>query len=110
MTHAFNSLPLLEESDELTGELTEKDKVLFANLLAVLKEHGAERKFGVCLLHRHFDIEDDEVMTEFIDLDNKARPPAYRLQAKPIEGSIQFNTAVLTLDHLGQTNEGWHEQ
>ena len=52
----------------------------------------------------------DYYAVAIIDLDNKARPPAYRLQAKPIEGSIQFNTAVLTLDHLGQTNEGWHEQ
>lgn len=48
----------------------------------------------------------DYYTVAIIDLDNTARPPIYTLQAKPKSGS----TAVLTLNHLGQSSEGWHEK
>lgn len=52
----------------------------------------------------------DYYAVAIIDLDNTARPPIYTLQAKPKSGSTQASAAVLTLNHLGQSNEGWHEQ
>ena len=52
----------------------------------------------------------DYYTVAIIDLDNTARPPIYTLQAKPKSGGTQTSPAVLTLNHLGQSNEGWHEQ
>ena len=52
----------------------------------------------------------DYYTVAIIDLDNTARPPIYTLQAKPKSGGTQSSPAVLTLNHLGQSNEGWHEK
>lgn len=37
----------------------------------VLKKHDKEDKFGVLLLHKHFDLEEDEIMLESIDTENR---------------------------------------
>lgn len=44
--------------------MSDNDKVLFDVLHAVLEKHGALRRFGVTLLHQHFQITDDEVLLE----------------------------------------------
>jgi hypothetical protein len=43
------------------------DRDLFRELHAVLERHGALRRFGVTLLHKHFDISADEVLVETTD-------------------------------------------
>ena len=53
--------------DDIDGRLP-NDDVIFAEVREVLRRHGVERKYGLTLLHKHFDIEEDEVMVEFTDI------------------------------------------
>ena len=49
--------------------LSEKDDELIQELVAVLRKHNALDRFGLTLLHQHFDIGDDEVMVESTDIE-----------------------------------------
>ena len=56
----YQSLKQIEDVDPLKDE----DHELMNKIRDILVEHGAEDRFGLCLLHRHFDIEDDEYAIE----------------------------------------------
>jgi hypothetical protein len=56
------------------------DQALFDELRAVLEKHGAASRFGVTLLHKHFDVAADEVLVEVCDVD--ARTMTIRPRAK----------------------------
>src|SRR3990172_9207208 len=43
----------------------------FYELRDVLKKHNALNRFGITLLHKHFDVADDEIMLETTDVENK---------------------------------------
>jgi hypothetical protein len=43
------------------------DENLFRDLASVLKRHGALDRFGITLLHKHFEIGPDEVLLETTD-------------------------------------------
>lgn len=47
---------------------SEKDDALFEELATVLKKHHALDRFGVTLLHRHFEIKPGEVLLETTDI------------------------------------------
>ncbi|ACV78461.1 hypothetical protein [Nakamurella multipartita] len=47
------------------------DDAVFAEIREVLERHGALQRFGVTLLHQHFDIADSEVLLETIDVENR---------------------------------------
>ncbi len=51
--------------------LSESDLELFTELREVLSRHGALKKFGIFLLHQHFEVAPDEVMMERTDVDNR---------------------------------------
>jgi Chaperone of endosialidase len=46
---------------------SDADQPLFTELYEVLKRHNALRRFGVSLLHQHFEISPDEVLLETTD-------------------------------------------
>jgi len=48
-----------------------KGEEWFYELRDVLKKHNALDRFGITLLHKHFDIADDEIMLETTDVENK---------------------------------------
>ena len=50
---------------------TEADKPLMDELVSVLRKHNALDRFGLTLLHQHFDIADDEVLLETTDIANR---------------------------------------
>ncbi len=50
---------------------SDKDDTLFAELAQVLKKHNALDRFGVTLLHRHFDISPGEVLLETTDIPSR---------------------------------------
>lgn len=56
-------LPHISEAIPLSGE----DKPLVDEIVRVLKKYKAERRFGLSLLHQHFDIGSDEVLVESTD-------------------------------------------
>lgn len=52
-------------------EFNAKDEECFKELRDVLAKHGALDRFGINLIHKHFDLEDDEEMVEFTDHENR---------------------------------------
>lgn len=69
LSYAVNSL---RDIHDVARRLPEDDAV-FAEVRDVLRRHGAEQKFGLALLHKHFDLADDEVMVEFTDLEGRVQ-------------------------------------
>ncbi len=61
--------------------ISEADKECLMEVAAVLQKHGALNRFGVTLLHRHFEIAEDEVLVE--DCDREART----LTSRPVKES-----------------------
>jgi len=49
--------------------INEKDQSVLIELKEVLLKHGYTNRFGVCLLHKHFDISQDEIVMENTDVD-----------------------------------------
>ncbi len=47
----------------------DKDHRVLSDLSDVLVKHGYTDRFGICLLHRHFDISSDEIVMENTDVD-----------------------------------------
>lgn len=48
-----------------------EDTECFRELRDVLLKYGALDRFGVSLIHRHFDIAEDEEMIEYTDVENR---------------------------------------
>jgi len=48
--------------------LTDQDRPLVDDLIQVLKKHNALDRFGITLLHKHFEMAEDELLLETTDL------------------------------------------
>lgn len=79
---------------------TEDDNDLFRELAEVLKKHSALDRFGVTLLHKHFDIAADEALLETTDI-------AGRRQTLEIakRSELSQRSAVETSWRLGPNGE-----
>lgn len=53
-------------------ELDDADKACLREVAQVLKRYGREWRFGVNLLHSHFDIGEDEILIETSDPNDKS--------------------------------------
>ncbi len=55
--------------DKLTDvePLNDADLQCMAEVREVLKKHGKRERFGVALLHKHFEMDDNEVLLEYSD-------------------------------------------
>lgn len=61
-----------------------EDEPLLAELREVLVRHGALERFGITLLHRHFDLVEGERLAETVDLSSRTitiRPERIRIEA-----------------------------
>jgi hypothetical protein len=59
--------PIIDISE--TEGFTASDAACFAEVRDVLSRYGLLDKYGMSLIHRHFDIEDDECLVEKVDAD-----------------------------------------
>ncbi len=67
-TQAYSrKLPFITE----VVELNDSDMPLMNEIHDVLKRHNALKRFGVTLLHDHFDVADDEVLIEFTNINDR---------------------------------------
>ncbi|MFD7132797.1 hypothetical protein [Streptomyces sp. NPDC059894] len=57
------SLPRFEEARPLGPQ----DAAFVQELVAVLERHGNLDRFGLCLLHDHFPLDEGEILTETTD-------------------------------------------
>ena len=48
-----------------------KDQAFIDEVRQVLEKHGNENRFGLCLLHEHFPMNDDEILMETHDKDSR---------------------------------------
>jgi hypothetical protein len=76
MNALYADLPHIEE----VRPRTSADDALFAEMAEVLKRHNALDRFGVCLLHTHFAIDDGEVLVEETDENGRVQT----IRPKPI--------------------------
>lgn len=67
--------------------ITDADKVLVEELTAVLEKHDALSRFGLTLLHQHFTVNEDEMLTEVVD--EKTRT----LTTRPVKKADLLNVA-----------------
>lgn len=63
-------LPTLPDIDEV-APMSEADQPCLAEIRAVLAKYDALQRFGVVLLHEHFEVADDEVLVETIDVETR---------------------------------------
>lgn len=63
-------LTVLQDLDEIDPVGPQDDECI-AELREVLERHGALQRFGITLLHQHFDLEDDEILVEHVDVENR---------------------------------------
>jgi hypothetical protein len=74
----------------------EQEAVAFAELRAVLARYGLLEKYGITLLHKHFELADDEILVEYTDMET------WTLTAKPTKvGKFPKNELVETTWALG---------
>lgn len=65
----WSKLPRIEA---IRHDLDGQDVDCLREVADVLKKHGKEWRFGVNLLHSHFDLTDDEVLIETSDPNDKS--------------------------------------
>ena len=51
--------------------LGSQDHDVLAEIAGVLRKHGCVDRFGVFLIHKHFDLSDDEIPVEYTDVENR---------------------------------------
>jgi hypothetical protein len=85
---SLNIVPLTSALNRLTDihQVTRRldsEAAMFDEVRDVLKRHGVEKKYGLALLHKHFDLAEDEVLMEYTDLENRTltMKPARRSEA-----------------------------
>lgn len=80
-----DSLPLIND----VIPFNQNDVPLFDELREVLAKHNALSRFGIALLHDHFELKDGEIMAEFEDTVNR------QLVTKPVQ-SASLTTSIDT--------------
>jgi hypothetical protein len=85
---SMNIVPLAFAVNRLTGiEQVERrldsEAALFGEIRELLKRYGVEKKYGLALLHKHFDLAADEVLVEYADVESRTliTRPAPRSEA-----------------------------
>ena len=63
MLESYHPLPSFDEAEPLGAG----DAAFVAEIRAVLAKHGNSSRFGLCLIHEHFPVKDDEILFETND-------------------------------------------
>jgi hypothetical protein len=89
-------LPTLPDIDDV-APLSDADQPCLAEIREVLAKHGALDRFGVALLHEHFEVADDEILVETIDVETRtltSRPEkiAELAEFRSVETSWRLDT------------------
>lgn len=95
----------LEDIDDIEPLGTD-DAPCLREVYEVLKRHGRQDRFGVTLLHKHFAMNDDEVLLEQTDLAARSlilRPA--KADSAEIDRSMQ--TSWRLTDEMGAVTNTW---
>lgn len=75
--------------DDVEPFSEERDGALFKELREVLFKHDAAARFGISLLHRHFDMKSYERLVETCDVSTRT------LTLRPISGELPADAALM---------------
>ena len=78
-------LPYIDEVEPVS----EEDQACIAELREVLRKHDRLSRFGISLLHEHFQVADDEVMVETCDAQERT------LLSRPIKKTALEGTKMI---------------
>ncbi len=81
--------------------INDSDLDCLAEVSRVLKQHGKRERFGVALLHKHFDMNSDEQLVEYTDAEARV------LTIKPVKKEEAGKT-IETIWELGD-GDGAHK-
>lgn len=56
---------------DVVEQFSENDRECFEEIRDVLKRHGKLDRFGITLLHKHFELQEDEMLVENVDEENR---------------------------------------
>lgn len=71
----------------------------------VLAKHDCLRRFGVSLLHSHFELADDEMLLETTDVAKREHWVRPVKKAAMAEMGLEARTTVLCFDDMGYSQE-----
>lgn len=63
----WKGLPDIDDVDPMG----EQDRPVIEEVRSVLEKHDALGRFGLTLLHSHFELADDEILVECVDAENR---------------------------------------
>ena len=89
----------VQDMNDISRDMSESDAACLADVRAALEKHGALERFGVMLLHKHFEIEDGECLLETIDEASRTltvRP----VPAEEIRAAVQTQWKLSSKDPL----------
>ena len=87
--------------------VTEKDRSILEAIKAVLLEHDAVERFGVHLVHKHFDLTEDEIIMEYTDEDARTQFTQVEKYEEafanglPLETQWRFNRETASMGCVG---------
>ena len=79
--------------------INDGDLDCLAEVSAVLKKHGKRERFGIALLHKHFEMTGDERLVEHTDVERRV------LTIKPVKQS-EAGPTIQTIWELGDGEDG----
>jgi hypothetical protein len=74
--------------------LSDADMPVFREVREVLMKHGALERFGLILLHKHFDLREGEELVEEIDVERRvlvSRPAEAKQVRRALETAWRFD-------------------
>lgn len=78
--------------------INDGDLDCLAEVRQVLKRHGKQERFGIALLHKHFEMYDGEILVEETDVQGRV------LTIKPVKQEVAGNT----IETIWQLTDGEH--
>lgn len=86
----WNDLPDVAEVEPLS----ERDEPVLREIREVLLKHGAIDRFGLTLLHKHFELQGSEELVEEVDVERRtlvSRPMAKHEGGRAIDTAWRFD-------------------
>ena len=79
----------------------EHDAVCLEEIRLVLQRHNALDRFGIALLHNHFDLADDEMMLETTDAELREHVVRPVKRSYPEDNGFTAQTTIVSFDENG---------
>jgi hypothetical protein len=77
--------------------LNDRDLTCLAAVRDVLEEYGLRERFGIALLHKHFDMAEDEILVEYACKEDRV------LTIKPVKKD-EAGSVIETIWEMGDSN------